>query len=375
VSAVRATEADASGLRPIAVMVVDDSAVIRGLMRRWLEAEPDILVVAAAGDGEAALRGAAAARPDVLLLDIEMPKLDGVSALPRLLEADPELKVIMSSTLTLRNAEISLRALALGAADYVSKPSASRELHAAEGFRRELLDKVRALAGARRRRLRPAPPAAPQPASPEPPARKPIVLRRHVLVPPKAIVVGSSTGGPQALSVFLGAVGRRVRQPILVAQHMPPGFTRILAEHLSKQTGADVREAVAGESVVAGRIYVAPGDWHMSIDAARGAPAIRLERSAPVNFCRPAVDPLFASAAQAFGAAALAVVLTGMGQDGLVGGRAVAGAGGALLAQDEATSVVWGMPGAVATAGLCSAVLPISELGPATVRLAQGGAL
>ena len=366
----QARTAAASG-RPIAVMLVDDSAVIRGLLRRWLEEAPDIAVVATAGDGEAALRTAASAKPDVLVLDVEMPRLDGISALPRLLKADPELKVIMSSTLTLRNAEISLRALKLGAADYVAKPSSARELHAVDGFRRELVAKVRALGAARPRRDRPLAAALSSPPA-EPAPRKPIALRPLPVAPPKAILVGSSTGGPQALFAFLGALGGRVRQPILIVQHMPAGFTRILAEHLSKTAGVDAREAADGEAVQQGRVYLAPGDWHMSLEGAAGAPRLKLEQIPAVNFCRPAADPLFASAAATCGPAALAVVLTGMGHDGLAGGRAIVAAGGALLAQDEATSVVWGMPGAVAMDGLCSAVLPLAELGPTIVKLAGG---
>jgi two-component system chemotaxis response regulator CheB len=371
VSGAHPAQAAAAADRPIAVMLVDDSAVIRGLLRRWLEEAPDIAVVATAGDGETALRTAASAKPDVLVLDVEMPKLDGLSALPRLLKADPELKVIMSSTLTLRNADISIRALNLGAADYVAKPSSARELHAVDGFRRELVAKVRALANARPRRDRPQA-AAPAPAALAPAPRKPIALRPFSAVPPKAIVVGSSTGGPQALFKFLGALGRRVAQPILLVQHMPASFTRILAEHLSKTAGVDAREAVAGEAVRPGRVDVAPGDWHMTVEGGAGAPVLKLEQSPAVNFCRPAVDPLFVSAAATFGPATLAVVLTGMGHDGLAGGRAIVAAGGSLLAQDEATSAVWGMPGAVAADGLCSAVLPLPEIGPAALKLAQG---
>ena len=359
--------------RPIAVMLVDDSAVIRGLLRRWLEEAPDIAVVATASDGETALRTAASARPDVLVLDIEMPKLDGLSALPRLLEEDPELKVIMSSTLTLRNADISIRAMKLGAADYLAKPSSARELHSVDGFRRELLAKVRALGDARPRRSRPQTAGTARPPLGAPPPRKPIALRPFSAATPRALVVGSSTGGPQALFRFLGDLGRRVRQPILVVQHMPAGFTRILAEHLSKTAGVDAREAVAGEALVPGRIYIAPGDWHMTIVGGAAAPTLKLDQAPAVNFCRPAVDPLFASAAASFGSAALAVVLTGMGHDGLAGGRAIVAAGGSLLAQDEASSVVWGMPGAVATDGLCSAVPPLADLGPTALRLAQGG--
>lgn len=371
---------------PIGVMVVDDSAVVRGLVTRWLEADPAIKVIASAPDGAAALKAQAIHAPDVIVLDVEMPNMDGMTALPKFLEQDPEVKVVMSSTLTARNAEISLKALESGAADYVAKPSSQTGLAAASEFRRELLEKVKVLASARR--MRPRADAGRTTRLPQAQVvrqrpegglygRAPITLRRAGTKQPRAILIGSSTGGPQALFTVLRHVAGKVSMPVLITQHMPATFTRILAEHIARQTGLDAHEARQGETLQNGVIYLAPGDYHLRLKQAPSAcaPTVELDQSPAVNFCRPAVDPLFESAAQVFGGAVLAVVLTGMGHDGLAGAHNLTAAGGTVIAQDEASSVVWGMPGAVATGGLCSAVLPLDEIGPAIVRFAGGGRL
>lgn len=365
---------------PYRVMLVDDSAVIRGLMARWMQADSSIQVVASAGNGLAALRQLDRCDPEVVVLDIEMPEMDGLTALPKLLEAAPDLKVIMASTLTLRNADISLRALSAGAADYIPKPSSTRELTGAAEFQRELVAKVKALGAASRRQPRRKPARAVQPGlalvrpvPKGPPA--PIVLRKPAMVPPKILAIGSSTGGPQALFQLFGFLKNRIQLPVLITQHMPPTFTTILAEHLRRVSQMPCAEAVDGEPVVGGRVYIAPGDWHMTVEGEGASKTIRLTQSPPENFCRPAVDPMFRSLAKAYGPAVLAVVLTGMGQDGLRGGQVLTAAGSTIVAQDEATSVVWGMPGAVATGGLCSAVLPLVEIGPALERLLSRGAL
>lgn len=365
---------------PYRVMLVDDSAVIRGLMARWMQADPSIQVVASASNGLAALRQLDRCDPEVVVPDIEMPEMDGLTALPKLLEASPDLKVIMASTLTLRNADISLRALSAGAADYIPKPSSTRELTGAAEFQRELVAKVKALGAASRRqpRRKPVRTALPglalvRPVPKGPPA--PIVLRKPAMVPPKVLAIGSSTGGPQALFQLFGFLKNRIQLPVLITQHMPPTFTTILAEHLRRVSEMPCAEAVDGEPVVGGRVYVAPGDWHMTVEGDGASKTIRLTQSPPENFCRPAVDPMFRSLAKAYGTAVLAVVLTGMGQDGLRGGQVLTAAGGTIIAQDEPTSVVWGMPGAVATGGLCSAVLPLVEIGPALERLLSRGAL
>ena len=354
------------------VMVVDDSAVIRGFFRRALESDPTIEVVASVGNGQSAIDSLRRAGVDVAVLDIEMPVMDGMTALPQLLAIDPSLKVIMASTLTASNAEISLRALARGAADYIPKPTTAAEIHSADSFQRELIEKVKAL-GRARRGIKEDPAVAPRERRPSllaPSAPKPIVLRKPSLVPPTVLAIGSSTGGPQALMKVIQGLGADFTLPILITQHMPATFTGILAEHIAKVAGRPAREAVDGQAVEAGHIYVAPGDWHMTVEPAAPAPVIRLNQRPPVNFCRPSVDPMLASMAKVYGQRLLAVILTGMGHDGLDGGRAAIAAGGTVVAQDEATSVVWGMPGAVATDGLCSAVLPLDGIAAHVRKLA-----
>jgi two-component system, chemotaxis family, protein-glutamate methylesterase/glutaminase len=277
----------------------------------------------------------------------------------------------MASTVTRRNAEVSLRALALGAADYVPKPETNRGVTTSLEFRRELIEKVRHL-GSRRRT-----PAARRPVRPVGTVGErnatPIKLRPFSMVMPRVLLIGSSTGGPQALNTIMSRIGPLVDTvPVLVTQHMPPMFTTILAEHLARSAERPAREAVDGEPIRPGAIYLAPGGRHMRVAQHNGAAVIALDDGPLVNFCRPAVDPLFASAAQVYGSSALAVILTGMGTDGALGAGDIAAAGGSVIAQDEATSVVWGMPGSAAHAGACSAVLPLDEIAPRLVRIFAG---
>ena len=368
--------------RRIRVMIVDDAVVVRGLFARWVEAEPDLEVVASLRTGRDAVNQVERANPDVVLLDVDMPELDGISALPLLLEKKRDLIVIMASTLTRRNAEISLRALALGAADYIPKPASNRDVVGSPSFRRDLIEKIRQLAS-HAKRMRPVPPRGPAAAAadaalPLPPklratAGQPITLRALPATAPRVLVIGSSTGGPQALNTIVSQIGSVLdRAPVLITQHMPPTFTTILAEHLARIANRPVREAADGEEIIAGTIYLAPGGRHMSVARRDSAAVIALDDGPPVNFCKPAVDPLFSSAAEVWGPKVLGLVLTGMGSDGLRGSQAIAAAGGAVLAQDEATSVVWGMPGQVTHAGLASAVLPLNEIAPRLVRLFTG---
>lgn len=379
-----AAEPSATGgaaANPIRVMVVDDSAVIRGLLTRTLEADPDIAVVASVGNGQMAISAIGRADIDVVVLDIEMPVMDGLTALPKLLEASPDVKVIVASTLTQKNAQISLKALSVGASDYVAKPSSS-QLNAAADFKRELVDKIKALGRARRARRQSAGGAAARADLPfRPPvgtktipaAPAPIVLRAPSRTVPAVIAIGSSTGGPQALFSVLGALPASVSQPILITQHMPPTFTTILAQHIARAANRPTAEAVDGEPVKPGQIYLAPGDFHMRVEVSGAGKVLRIAKDPPENFCRPAVDPMLRSLAEVYGPAVLTVILTGMGSDGAKGGLAIVAAGGTVMAQDETTSVVWGMPGAAAAAGICSAVLSISEIAPAIVRMAGGG--
>jgi two-component system, chemotaxis family, protein-glutamate methylesterase/glutaminase len=365
--------------QPYRLMVVDDSAVIRGLLTRCLEADPEVTVLASASNGEIALNALGRYDIEIVILDIEMPVMDGLTALPKLLAAKPGIKVIIASTLTRRGADISMRALAAGAADYLTKPGASA-LTSADEFKRDLLTKVKALAQARRRAAGLAPPKlaatalAPDAiieAPPEPQRRGVLALRQTSREHPDAFAIGSSTGGPQALFKVLGALKGAVQQPIFLTQHMPATFTTILAEHVARASGQPAAEGVDGETVRGGRIYVAPGDFHMTVEGKdRGEKVIRLSKAPPENFCRPSVDPMLRSLAAVYGGRVLTLILTGMGHDGLNGGRAIVAAGGTMVAQDEATSIVWGMPGAVANAGLCSAVLPLDEIAPFIGRLA-----
>lgn len=350
----------------VRVLVCDDSAVIRGLIARMLESDPAIAVVARASNGRDAIEAARHTRPDVCVLDIEMPVMDGLTALPELLRLDPQMKVVMASTLTTRGADIALRALRLGAADYVPKPSSMAAIAGEAPFRDEIIAKVKGL-GRQRRRLH-APP--PRPAAPAPP----VLRRAAVSLPPAVVAIGASTGGPQALFTLFSGLGRNIPVPVLVTQHMPATFTGILAEHLDRIGGPPCAEAKDGEIPLPGRAYLAPGDTHLTVVQEAGGIRIRLSKAPPENFCRPAVDPMLRSAAAAYGGRVLVVMLTGMGQDGLKGAEAVVAAGGRVIAQDEASSVVWGMPGAVTQAGLAAAVLPLAEIAAAVTSSLAAGA-
>ncbi|MBP2297493.1 two-component system chemotaxis response regulator CheB [Azospirillum picis] len=363
-------------------MVVDDSAVIRGLLTRALEGDADIRVVTSVGDGQMAVNSLQRNSIDVIVLDIEMPVMDGLTAIPKLLAVAPQVKIIMASTLTLRGADVSIRCLSAGAADYIPKPTSTREIGGAEDFKRELVAKVKALGAAARRagsrtrgEIRPLVPAAPLSFKRE---VGPIVTRPAagaIAVRPDVIAIGSSTGGPQALFEVLSHMKAGVSQPILITQHMPATFTTILAEHITRQCGIDAREAKDGEPIVQNRCYIAPGDFHMLVAQRAGTNVIALSKDPPENFCRPAVDPMMRSILKAYGGRKiLACILTGMGQDGLKGCTDVVNSGGTLIAQDEASSVVWGMPGAVAQAGICNAILPLKEIGPHIRKLATRAA-
>jgi two-component system chemotaxis response regulator CheB len=371
-------------------MVVDDSVVIRGMIARWIGAEQDMEVAASLRTGLDAVNQLERINPDVAVLDIEMPELDGISALPQLLAKKRDLIIIMASTLTRRNAEISFKALSLGASDYIPKPESTREAAAAETFRHDLIQKIRHL-GAKVRRSahapahaspsqapvhhdRPRGAAARAPmAVPAPAAQSALTRRPFSMLAPRALLIGSSTGGPQALMSLVTDIGPVIdRFPVLITQHMPPTFTTILAEHLARSSKRPAHEAVDGEIVKAGKIYLAPGGRHMRVVRHGAEAAIALDDGPPVNFCKPAVDPLFSSAIDVWQGGIMSVILTGMGSDGMRGGKDIVAAGGSVIAQDEATSVVWGMPGAAANAGICAAILPLNQIAPKLVRLFSG---
>ena len=375
---------DSAQHEPLRVMVVDDSAVIRGLMSRWIEAEPDMVVAASLRTGLDAVNQVERVEPDVAVLDIDMPDMDGISALPLLLAKKRNLVIIMASTLTRRNAEISFRALSLGAADYVPKPESTREADAAATFRHDLVQKIRHL-GAKLRRPIPSlasPPLAPMPGRTREifarpalaPVAHPQLLRRPFSIsPPRVLLIGASTGGPQALMTLIGEIGPVIdRFPVLITQHMPPTFTTILAEHLARVSNRTVREGIDGETVKAGNVYIAPGGRHMKVARQGTSNVIALDDGPQINFCRPAIDPLFTSAVDVWQGSVLAVVLTGMGSDGTHGGKDIVAAGGSVIAQDEATSVIWGMPGSATNAGICAAVLPLGQIAPKLLRLFSG---
>ncbi|MGB9147258.1 MAG: chemotaxis response regulator protein-glutamate methylesterase [Acidobacteriaceae bacterium] len=355
----------------IRVLVVDDSVVIRRLITVALEQDPDLEIVGVAANGAIALQRIPQYNPDVLTLDIEMPEMDGLETLRRLRRDYPQIRVIMFSTLTERGAAVTLEALVLGADDYVTKASNEGSLdRSMTCLREELVPKIKQFFVLPGRSCAAAgwEPAQVQ-AAPPPWRSKP--LPRSTNVRPKVVVIGVSTGGPAALGAILPQLTARFPLPILIVQHMPPLFTRFLAERLHSSCRLPVKEASQGDGVDAGRILIAPGDFHLKVAGCDGKVYVRLDQSPQQNFCRPAVDALFSSIAEVYGGAVIAVILTGMGHDGLRGVEILKAYGASILAQDEASSVVWGMPGAVVNAGLADRVLPLDQIVPEILRRAD----
>jgi two-component system, chemotaxis family, protein-glutamate methylesterase/glutaminase len=350
--------------RRIRIVIVDDSAVMRSLLRSVLTSDPTIEVVGTAGDGATALDCIQTQHPDLVLLDVEMPVKDGLATLRELRRRGQRMPVIMCSSLTQRGARVTIEALAYGASDYVAKPSSPSRQEAQRALAQDLLPKIHALATTVEKPslLPPAPAPSLSPSAVQPlPATAPVVL-----------AIGVSTGGPAALDVVLPALPANYPLPVLIVQHMPAVFTRLFAERLNSRCHLHVVEASEGVPVAPGTIYIAPGDWHMEAlaPARPGArPTIHLNQNAQENHCRPAVDVLFRSAAKTYGGGVLAVILTGMGADGLASCRIIHSQGGTILAQDEATSTVWGMPGAVAQAGLAHRILPLAAIAPEILRI------
>lgn len=342
----------------IRVLIVDDSVVIRRMLSDLLASDPDIEVVGAAANGQIALAKIPQLNPDLITLDIEMPVMDGLQTLTAIRKTYKRLPVIMFSTLTDKGAAATLDALSLGASDYVTKPANVGSVAAAlELIRVELIPKIKDLCRSV---------IAPLSAVPRPRAGLELANSFATTVGanhrPEVLAIGVSTGGPNALAALMPGLSRDFPLPIVIVQHMPPLFTRLLAERLAAVSGLNAREGVAGSLLRSGEVWVAPGGFHMEVARTAEGVALRTHEGPPENSCRPAVDVLFRSVAQVFGANTLAVVLTGMGQDGLRGCEKIREAGGQILAQDEASSVVWGMPGAVSQAGLAHRVLPLSEL-------------
>jgi len=347
---------------PLRVLVVDDSAAIRGVVSATLSADPELCVVATAADGVQGLARVIESPPDVVLLDVEMPVMDGLTMLRELRKIRPRLPVVMFSTLTERGAKVALDALVAGANDYVAKPKGASSDEVAARIREDVIPKLKQF-----RRPLAKPGSAPA-------FLVPSATPRPRTEPVAAVVIGVSTGGPVALAEFLPAFVKSARVPVLIVQHMPALFTAHLAEQLTKVCGLPVREALDGHQLGSGDILLAPGGRHLKVARSGTMVITQIDDGPPENACRPAADVLFRSAAAVWGGATLAVVLTGMGKDGLKGSEAIHAAGGTILAQDEITSVVWGMPGHVARAGLAEAVLPIRQLGVEVgIRLRRRG--
>lgn len=368
-------ESSISADNPVRVMIVDDSAVVRGFLTRFIETDSEIKVVSSSFNGQQAVNSLKKIDVDVIVLDIEMPVMDGLTALPLLLEEDPCVQVIVASTLTEKNAEITFKAMKLGATECLAKPT-TKELSGSDNFRLNLIQKVKSLGVVARKKresagvgynkgMGRAEIVVKDRTIPEKIKPKAIEFRDKALgFRPEIIAIGSSTGGPQALSkLFADIAELSVKQTIFITQHMPPTFTTILATNIAKTTGMPCKEAEDGEVVQRGHIYLAKGGLHMKVERKGVDIIIRLTEDAPENYCRPAVDPMMRSLMDVYGSnKILAVILTGMGADGMKSCTTLADTGGVVLAQDEATSVVWGMPGAVANAGVCTNVLPLGLL-------------
>ena len=356
----------------VRILIVDDSAVMRSLLRAVVMTDVRLEVTATASNGESGLRAMETMHPDLVLLDVEMPVMDGLSTLRAMRERGLRVPVIMCSTLTQRGAQVTIEALATGAADYVAKPSGQPSREAAvEALAHDLIPKILALTT--RRVIPTSVPRAM--VGVLPPVTPPAAAANGAMygmagtagAAPRAVVVGVSTGGPAALDVLLPALPVDFPLPVLVVQHMPELFTKLLAERLDSRCALRVVEAQEGMAVEAGHVYVAKGNWHMEVlgDGRR----LRLTQAAPENHCRPSADVLFRSAVAAWGDAVLGVILTGMGADGLAGCRMIRARGGSVLAQDQATSAVWGMPGAVAHAGLAQKILPLQAIAGEVVQI------
>jgi two-component system chemotaxis response regulator CheB len=343
----------------IRVMICDDSGVTRGAIANSLASAKDITVVAKVGDGLAAVDFVRRHDVDVVMLDIEMPVMDGLTALPLLLAVAPNISVIMVSSRTTAGADVSMKALRLGAAEYLCKPTA--EMAEDQRFSASLIAMVRGFGRLRR----------PLPAAVDATA---LVLRPAPRLPPRLLAIGSSTGGPNALFALVQQLSPKLPIPMLITQHLPAGFTPILAQTIERLGVLPCTEAKQGDAVLPGRILLAPGDRHMLIRRQGARMVVHLADTPPENFCRPSVDPMLRSACDAVDGRVLVAMLTGMGRDGLLGSQKIIAAGGALVAQDEASSVVWGMPGAVAKAGLAHAVLPLSQIGAKLMAMIAGSA-
>ena len=357
-------------MKPVRILVVDDSVVIRKLLSDTLSKDAAFEVVGTAGDGRIALAKISQLHPELIMLDIEMPVMNGLEALAEIRKSDHKIPVIMFSTLTERGAAATLEALSLGASDYATKPSnTGSPAVAIEQIRAELIPKIKALCSAQLgTNASPAASTRTAIAAGARPAARPRKPGKRIEI----VAIGTSTGGPNALAQVIPLVPKDFPVPIVVVQHMPPIFTRFLAERLADRSEIRVEEGQAGGALEPGKAWIAPGNYHMTVSRMANERRLQLNQDAPEHSCRPAVDVLFRSVAEAYGGGVLGVVMTGMGSDGVLGAQRIHAAGGEVIVQDEATSVVWGMPGLVQAAGEADGVFPLGELaGEITRRVAQ----
>lgn len=348
-------------MQKVRVLVVDDSVVIRRMLTEILSSDPAIDVAGTASNGKLAIQKLTQIQPDVVVMDVEMPEMTGLEALPLIRKSHPRLPVIMFSTLTTRGGAATLDALALGATDYVAKPANMGSVQASiEAIKAELVPKVKTFGGIPDLLNAPAPSRTRPAPSGSPPAARPRVPGAASRI--DVVAIGVSTGGPKALGEVLPGLPANLAVPVVIVQHMPPLFTKLLADRLDGTCAVHVQEGAAGTVLEPGNVYLAPGDFHMVVENSGGAARLALNQAPPENSCRPAVDVLFRSVVKTYQEHVLAAVLTGMGQDGLRGAEVVRDAGGQVLAQDEATSVVWGMPGFVARSGLADKVVALPDV-------------
>ncbi len=350
----------------IRVLIVDDSSVIRRTLKTVLLSDPDFNLVGAGCDGKEGVELALKLKPDLVILDVDMPKMNGLEVLAELKKKNPELPIIMFSSLVQKGSLITLDAISLGADDYFCKPSTGSAEETIELLKKDLLPRLKAVF--KKNQSTSGVFNLPQ-------AAKKVLKENIKSVTPKILAIGVSAGGPEALKILLTALPP-LPVPAIITQHMPAGFTKSLADHLNTQTKHPVTEAIDGDTLVAGKFLLAPGDYHMVLEPCLAGNKVRLNQNPPENYCRPAVDPMLRSVAKIYGASALTVILTGMGQDGLEGCKVIHKAGGKILVQDQATSVVWGMPGSVYKEGLAEEALSIHDLALAIMtRLNQKQAL
>lgn len=361
-------------MRKIRVLVVDDAVVVRKIVTDTLSGDPDLDVVATAANGKIALQKIPQVNPDILTLDIEMPEMDGLQTLAEARKIYPHLPIIMFSTLTERGGAKTLEALALGATDYVTKPANVGSVSVAmQRIRDELIPKIKMFCAKKAGVAEPAT-LVPKPAAKvSTPFKNPAVARKILHQKVDILAIGVSTGGPNALAELIPTLPGDLPVPVVMVQHMPPFFTKLLAERLTSKSPLDVQEGKAGEKIKPGQVWIAPGDFHMVLEKKADGVYLQTNQAPQENSCRPAVDPLFRSVSEIYGAKTLSVILTGMGSDGLIGCEHIKEKGGQVIVQDEESSVVWGMPGFVARAGLADEVLPLKQIGQKIVSILNTG--